>query len=146
MAAPAAPPFALVRGQAASGGRSKGRARVLRGEDELDRVRPGDVLVTRCATPAVAAVLPLVGAIVTDDGGAPGSLVRAAREHGVPVVTDTEGATAAIPDGALVFVDGDRGFVATVRPAVAALRWMPAALRPQPAQPMTTLFSPGGGS
>ena len=130
MSAPAAPPFALVRGQGASGGRSEGRARILRGEDELDRVRPGDVLVTRSATPAVAAVLPLVGAIVTDAGGAPCALVRAARERGVPVVTDTEGAMAAIPDDVLVFVDGDRGFVATVTPAVAAPRWMPAALRP----------------
>ena len=87
------------------------------------------MLVTRHGTPALASVLPLVGAIVTDTGGALCSLAIMAREVGVPCVAGTGQATAAIPDDALVFVDGDRGLVATVAPALAALRWLPAALR-----------------
>ncbi|MBW3535453.1 MAG: cysteine--tRNA ligase [Gemmatimonadetes bacterium] len=69
----------------------------------------GDVLVTRSTTPAFNAVLPLVGAIVTDRGGLLSHAAIIAREYGIPAVVGTAEATMAIPDGARVMVDGTAG-------------------------------------
>jgi pyruvate,water dikinase len=53
----------------------------------------------------------LLGAIVTDRGGALSHAAIVAREHGIPGVVSTRSATTDIPDGARVRVDGDAGTV-----------------------------------
>jgi len=98
-----------VRGLAASPGTHEGRARVVRSASELGRVGRGDVLVTGSTTPAFNAILPLVGAIVTDRGGLLSHAAIVAREYGIPAVVGTGEATRRIPDGALVRVDGASG-------------------------------------
>jgi len=98
-----------VRGLAASPGTHEGRARVVRSPSELGRVGRGDVLVTGSTTPAFNAILPLVGAIVTDRGGLLSHAAIVAREYGIPAVVGTGEATRRIPDGALVRVDGASG-------------------------------------
>lgn len=59
-----------VHGLGASPGIYEGTARVISGVPEFDRIQPGDVLVTGATTTAFNIVLPLLGAIVTDRGGA----------------------------------------------------------------------------
>jgi len=56
-------------------------------------------------------VLPLLGAIVTDRGGALSHAAIVAREYGIPGIVSTRTATADIPDGARVRVNGDAGTV-----------------------------------
>lgn len=104
-----------VDGLAASPGTHEGRARVVRSATELGRIEPGDVLVTASTTPAFNAVLPLVGAIVTDRGGLLSHAAIVAREYGVPAVVGTREATSVIPDGAVIRVDGDTGEVQFTR-------------------------------
>ena len=83
-----------------------GRACVAPSADEaLDRLRPGDVLVTPYTTPAYEAILPVAGAVVTESGGLVSHAAIVCREHGIPAVLGVTGATAHIPDGALVTVD-----------------------------------------
>ncbi|HVL99785.1 MAG TPA: PEP-utilizing enzyme [Egibacteraceae bacterium] len=105
-------PAASVHGLGASPGTATGRARVIRSAAELDRIARGDVLVTSSTTPAFNAVLPLVGAIVTDRGGLLSHAAIVARELAIPAVVGTREATRRIPDGALVVVDGTAGAVA----------------------------------
>ena len=62
-----------------------------------------------------AVILPMIGAVVTDRGGALCHCAIVAREFGIPAVVGADQATSRIPDGARILVDGDRGFVA-VRP------------------------------
>ncbi|MGH2587267.1 MAG: PEP-utilizing enzyme, partial [Dehalococcoidia bacterium] len=101
----------LLHGIGAVRGYYTGTARVLRGEDDFDRLSPGDVLVCAVTSPAWAPVLPLAGALVTDHGGILSHPAVIAREFGIPAVVATRQATALIPDGALVEVDGERGVV-----------------------------------
>ena len=53
----------------------------------------------------------MLGAIVTDRGGALSHAAIVAREYGIPGVVGTREATIRIPDGARVRVDGANGEV-----------------------------------
>lgn len=105
------PGGAVIRGLAASPGVFEGPARVIRAAAELAQVRRGDVLVSGTMTPAFNAVLPLVGAIVTDQGGALSHAAIVARDYGIPAVVGTREATRRIPEGSFVTVDGGTGTV-----------------------------------
>ena len=100
-----------MRGLPASPGLYEGTARVLRGPQELERLRPGDVLVAPATSEAFNVVLPLLGALVTDHGGLLAHAAIVAREFGIPGVVGTREATRIIPDGARVRVDGRSGDV-----------------------------------
>ena len=92
-------------------GWAEGRARVVSCECELERVAPGDVLVTTVAGPALGPVLAHVAGVVAELGGSTSHLASLARERGVPMVLGALDATQRIPDGALVAVDGVAGVV-----------------------------------
>jgi len=105
----------FVEGLPASGGSYEGYARIVHGASDFSKLTQGDVLITRTASPLYNMLLPMIGAFVTDRGGALCHAAIVAREFGIPAVVGTTDATLRIPDGARVLVDGDRGFVA-VRP------------------------------
>ncbi len=88
-----------------------GRARVVSCECELERVAPGDVLVTTVAGPALGQVLTHVAGVVAELGGSTSHLASLARERGVPMVLGVLDATQRIPDGSMVAVDGVAGVV-----------------------------------
>ena len=79
-------------------------------EEALERLEPGDVLITSITTPAFNAVLPLAGALVTQEGGLLSHPAIAARELDVPAVIGAAGVLA-IPDGATVVVDPLAGLI-----------------------------------
>jgi pyruvate,water dikinase len=101
----------VVRGLPASPGVYEGTARVLRGPDELDRLEQGDVLVTGSTSEAFNVALPLLGALVTDNGGLLAHAAIVSREYGIPGVVGSRDATRIIADGARVRVDGGAGEV-----------------------------------
>ena len=88
-----------------------GRARVVNCECELERVAPGDVLVTTVAGPALGQVLMYVAGVVAELGGSTSHLASLARERGVPMVLGVLDATQRIPEGSKVAVDGVAGVV-----------------------------------
>lgn len=92
-----------------------GPARVVNCECELDRVAPGDVLVTTVAGPSLSEVLPRIAGIVTELGGSTSHLASLARERGVPMVLGVPDATRRIPDGATCAVDGVAGVIRWMR-------------------------------
>ena len=75
----------------------------------FDKLRQGDILVTRSTTAAFNVILPLLGGIVTDRGGTLSHSAIVAREYGIPAVVGSRDATRIIPDGARLHVDGDAG-------------------------------------
>jgi pyruvate,water dikinase len=100
-----------LAGHPAGVGWGSGRAVVVNCECELSRVAPGDILVTRVAGPALSHILPQVGGVVAELGGSTSHLASLARERGIPAVLGVLDATATIPDGAQVAVDGVAGIV-----------------------------------
>ncbi|HEX5480164.1 MAG TPA: PEP-utilizing enzyme [Dehalococcoidia bacterium] len=104
----------VLYGLAASKGVYEGPARRVAGPSEFGRIVKGDVLVTEATTEAFNILLPLLGAIVTDNGGLLSHSAIVAREYGIPGVVGTREATDRIADGVRVRVDGDNGEVTVV--------------------------------
>ena len=107
--------IAVLQGLGASKGVYEGPARRVSGPADFDRIKQGDVLVTESTTEAFNILLPLLGGIVTDNGGLLSHAAIVAREYGIPGVVGTREATERIGDGARIRVDGDAGEV-TVLP------------------------------
>ena len=104
----------VLYGLAASKGVYEGPARRVSGPSEFGRIAKGDVLVTESTTEAFNILLPLLGGIVTDNGGLLSHAAIVSREYGIPGVVGTREATERIADGVLVRVDGDAGEVRLV--------------------------------
>ena len=105
----------VLYGLAASKGVYEGPARRVAGPSEFGRISRGDVLVTESTSEAFNILLPLLGAIVTDNGGLLSHAAIVSREYGIPGVVGTREATERIADGDLVRVDGDAGEVTVLR-------------------------------
>jgi pyruvate,water dikinase len=101
----------VLYGLAASKGVYQGPARRVSGPTEFGRIAKGDVLITESTTEAFNILLPLLGGIVTDNGGLLSHAAIVSREYGIPGVVGTREATERISDGVLVRVDGDAGEV-----------------------------------
>lgn len=101
----------LLYGLAASKGIYEGPARRVSGPSAFGRINKGDILVTESTTEAFNILLPLLGGIVTDNGGLLSHAAIVAREYGIPGVVGTREATEVITDGMRVRVDGDAGEV-----------------------------------
>lgn len=101
----------VLVGLAASEGVYEGKARRVSGPAQFDRIERGDVLVTESTSEAFNVLLPLLGAIVTDNGGLLSHAAIVAREYGIPGVVGTRDATGRIADGVRVRVDGVNGEV-----------------------------------
>jgi pyruvate,water dikinase len=101
----------VIKGLGASSGVREGVVRRVAGAADFDRIEKGDVLLTEATTEAFNILLPLLSAIITDTGGALSHAAIVSREYGIPGVVGTRDATARIPDGTRVRVDGDAGTV-----------------------------------
>ena len=101
----------IVRGFGASPGIAGGTARLLVGAKDMDRLLPGEVLVTSMTTPDMVPAMTKAAAIVTDEGGMTCHAAIVSRELGVPCVVGTRTATKSIADGESVTIDGKTGSV-----------------------------------
>jgi phosphohistidine swiveling domain-containing protein len=104
----------VLYGLAASKGVYEGPARRVAGPHEFGRIEKGDVLVTESTTEAFNILLPLLGGIVTDNGGLLSHAAIVAREYGIPGVVGTREATERIKEGMRVRVDGEAGEVTVI--------------------------------
>ena len=102
---------AVLRGNGASAGVVRAIARIVRGPDDFDRVRPGDIVVARASNPGWVPLFSIAGGFVTDTGGVLSHAAVVAREFGVPAVVGTGDATTRIADGQIVELDGTTGYV-----------------------------------
>jgi len=104
----------LVTGRSIGQRIGSGTARVIRDISEMERVRPGDVLITDMTDPDWEPIMKRAAAIVTNRGGRTCHAAIIARELGVPAVVGTGDGTERIPDGAPVTVscaEGETGYV-----------------------------------
>ena len=101
----------VLYGLGASKGVYEGPARRVSGPSEFGSIVKGDVLITESTTEAFNILLPLLGGIVTDNGGLLSHAAIVSREYGIPGVVGTREATERIATGIRVRVDGDAGEV-----------------------------------
>jgi pyruvate,water dikinase len=105
----------VVNGIGGSKGIVRGRARIVGGLAEAEDLQDGDILVCPSTSPPWSPYFAIVSAIVTDAGGVLSHAAIEAREYGIPAVVGTRTATHAIPDMAMITVDGSAGTVTIER-------------------------------
>jgi pyruvate, water dikinase len=91
-----------------------GRVALLSSPEQMERVKPGDILVTDMTDPNWEPVMKRAAAIVTNRGGRTCHAAIIARELGIPAVVGCGDATDRLVAGALVTVscaEGDTGNV-----------------------------------
>ncbi len=104
----------LAEGRAIGQKVGTGPVRLVRSTAEMDRVQPGDILVTDMTDPNWEPVMKRAAAIVTNRGGRTCHAAIIAREMGIPAVVGCGDATEKLHEGALVTVscaEGDTGFI-----------------------------------
>ncbi|XHS78153.1 phosphoenolpyruvate synthase [Burkholderiaceae bacterium UC74_6] len=104
----------LVEGRAIGQKIGTGPVRLVDSVAEMERVQPGDVLVTDMTDPNWEPVMKRASAIVTNRGGRTCHAAIIARELGIPAVVGCGDATEILKDGQLVTVacsEGDTGYI-----------------------------------
>jgi len=102
----------LAEGRAIGQKIGTGPVRLVRHVSEMERVQPGDILVTDMTDPNWEPVMKRAAAIVTNRGGRTCHAAIIARELGIPAVVGCGNATEVLKDGMLVTVscaEGDTG-------------------------------------
>ena len=122
-----------------------GHVRIIEDIAEMDRVQPGDVLVTDMTDPNWEPVMKRAAAIVTNRGGRTCHAAIIARELGIPAVVGCGDATEVLQEGAEVTVscaEGDTGNIYAGRLAMEVENVRQGALPPIPVKIMLNVGNP----
>ncbi|MEK6854821.1 MAG: phosphoenolpyruvate synthase [Nanoarchaeota archaeon] len=101
----------ILSGLGASPGVASGVVKVVNSQEDLEKVKEGDVLVTEMTNPDMVVSMQRASAIITDEGGITSHAAIVSREMGIPAVVGTGNATKILKEGDIVTVDGNSGSV-----------------------------------
>ena len=104
----------LTEGAAVGSKISQGEANVIKNVKEIEKFKPGQVLVTKETDPDWEPVMKIASAIVTDKGGRTSHCAIVSRELGIPAVVGTDKATKIISNKQKITVscaEGETGYV-----------------------------------
>ncbi|NWG34142.1 MAG: hypothetical protein HXY42_06840 [Chloroflexi bacterium] len=104
------PNMDVMSGIATSIGHYTGKVKVVKGIQDFQKVKHGDVLVVPYSDVGWTPLFARAGAVVAESGGLLSHSSIVAREYNIPAVVSVEGATL-LPDETIVTVDGHKGEV-----------------------------------
>jgi phosphohistidine swiveling domain-containing protein len=103
--------FSFINGIKASQGKVRGRAKVMQDLDEVTDIGPEDIIIAQFADPSFTPILLKAAGLVLEQGSVYSHCALVAREFGLPVVVNAQGATSRIKSGQLITLDADAGRV-----------------------------------
>ncbi|MGB9937533.1 MAG: phosphoenolpyruvate synthase [Methanobacterium sp.] len=101
----------VTKGLGASPGMGSGAVKIIKDNDELDKIHEGDILVTVMTTPDMVPAMKRADGIITDEGGVTCHAAIVSRELGIPCVVGTGDATKILEENEIVTLDGNKGTV-----------------------------------
>jgi phosphohistidine swiveling domain-containing protein/DNA-binding Xre family transcriptional regulator len=101
----------ILRGQTASQGYAKGKARLVLNQKDFLSFREGEILIAGMTRPEYLPVMKKAAAFVTNEGGITCHAAIVAREMGKPCIIGTRNATELIKTGDLIEVRANHGTV-----------------------------------
>lgn len=104
-----------LKGELAYPGRVKGKVRLILSQDDFNKFKKGEILVTRVTDPSYVPIMKIAKAIITDIGGITCHAAIVARELKKPCVIGTKIATKVLKDGDLVEVDANKGIIKIIK-------------------------------
>ncbi len=102
---------AAIRGLGANNGTVTGVARVIEDFTQIDRLREGDILVTKFTDTGWTSKFAILSGIVTEYGGILCHAAIVSREYGIPAIVCCKDAMKKIKDGQIITIDGGTGIV-----------------------------------
>lgn len=96
-------------GLAASGGIVRAKVKLLESVFEIQKLKHGEILVTKQTDPGWAMAFPIIGGLIAEKGGVLSHGAIVAREFGIPAVVGIEGITEYLKDNDEVILDGNLG-------------------------------------
>lgn len=102
----------LTRGTGIGQRAATGKVRICATpKDALEKVQPGDILVTHGTDRDYVQAMERASAVITEEGGLTSHAAIVGLEFGIPVIVGVENATRILPDGEVITVDGQRGLI-----------------------------------
>ena len=101
----------VYKGLPACNGRYSGKVVVVKDLNEINKIKKGDILVTKQTDPGWICVFPMISGIIVEKGGVLSHSAIVAREFGIPAVVGIPHITELLSDGQDVEVNGDTGEV-----------------------------------
>jgi len=92
----------------------QGKVHIIKDAKNIDKFKPGEVLVTEMTDPDWEPIMKIAGAIITNSGGRTCHAAIISRELGIPCVVGTGNGTEKLKNGQNVTVscaEGEKGFV-----------------------------------
>jgi pyruvate,water dikinase len=99
----------IVEGQSIGQLVAQGKACIIRNVKDIEKMRKGDVLITRITDPDWVPIMKQAAAIVTESGGRTCHAAIVSRELGIPAIVGAEGAMRKIKDGDMITIDCSQG-------------------------------------
>jgi pyruvate, water dikinase len=101
----------FLKGDPASPGIASGTVKILKSAKEIDKIKPGDVLVAEQTNPDFVPAMKKAVAIVTERGGRTSHAAIVSRELGIPAVVGAAQAMHKLKDNMVISVNGSTGEV-----------------------------------
>lgn len=99
----------LVEGQSIGQQVAQGKACIIRNVKDIQKMRTGDILITRITDPDWVPIMKKAAAIVTESGGRTCHAAIVSRELGIPAIVGAAGAMKKIKDGQAITIDCSQG-------------------------------------
>ncbi len=100
-----------ITGNIANQGRAMGKAKIVKGVEDIKKVNRGDILISPMTDPKLISAISKAGALVTDLGGILCHAAIVSRELGIPCVVGAKKATKVFKDGDIIEVNAYQGIV-----------------------------------
>lgn len=104
-----------IKGISGSIGNVTGKVCIVKGTEEFDKLKEGEILVCNYTDPEWTPLFTLAAGVVVDTGGSLSHAAIVAREYKIPAVLATGNATSKLKDGDMVVVDGTNGEVKRIK-------------------------------
>lgn len=99
----------IIKGMGTSPGKIRGMVKLILGISDINKIKEGDVLVTKMTTPDIVPMMKKAKAIITDEGGLLCHAAIVSREMNIPCIVGTNIATEILKDGDLIELDANKG-------------------------------------
>jgi pyruvate,water dikinase len=104
----------VLRGAAIGQAIATGPVCVIKSADEIDRFKPGSILVTEITDPDWVPIMKRAAGIITDHGGTTSHAAIVSRELGVPAIVGTDHGTELLREGQMITLscaEGEEGHI-----------------------------------
>jgi phosphoenolpyruvate synthase/pyruvate phosphate dikinase len=105
-----------IYGRTANRGKVVGTVKVLRSHRDVDKLKPGEILVAGMTAPEFVPAMEKAGGFITDEGGMTCHAAIISREFDVPCIVGTNCATSILKDGDTVELNADTGTIKILTP------------------------------